>query len=501
MSEELYQRLKASNRLPSPPGVALRVLELARADDASLEDLQKTISSDPALSGKILKFVNSPAAGLGRSTASLDEAVNHIGLRGVQLMALSFSLVSSGKGTAGKSASFDFDRFWSRSLACAVAAKVLSKTMGRIDPNEAFITGLLLHIGQLAVATAIPHHYEEILKQTGDKPQTLLAVEREKLGTTHIDVSAWLLQQWKLPEGIWKALAEVPAAMASDVAGNRLTFACLLRIADVTSALLSDSKAERAGKAAEILALAREHLELGEAGWIEQYDQIVLEWRTYGQLLSVKAGTDKSFGDLVEEAQEQIAALSIATQKENAGIKEQNQQLRQQARIDVLTGIANRASFDERLKAELERATRTQCPLVLCMLDVDHFKRFNDTYGHPIGDRVLHLVASCLRGAIRKMDFLARYGGEEFVVIAPECSLQNSEVLAERLRTSVQAARLTVDGRIVEVTISVGVASAHWPASPRTEAALVQAADAQLYAAKHAGRNCVRIDRPLAKAA
>ena len=202
MSEELFKRLKASKSLPSPPGVALRVLELARSDDASLEDLQKTISSDPALSSKILKFVNSPAAGLGRSTASLEEAVNHIGLRGVQLMALSFSLVSSGKSTAGKSASFDYDRFWSRSLACAVAAKVLARTVGRIDPNEAFITGLLFHIGQLAITLALPDEYEELLKIVAEHPHTLLALEQEKLGTTHVDASAWLLQQWRIPEGI-----------------------------------------------------------------------------------------------------------------------------------------------------------------------------------------------------------------------------------------------------------------------------------------------------------
>ena len=154
MKDELVRLLKASNRLPSPPGVALRILELARSDDATLDDLAKTLSTDPALAGRILKYVNSPQAGLGRSITSLDQAVSQIGFRGVQMMALSFSLVSAGNGQV--CAGFEFDRFWTRSLACAVANKVLSETAGRLDPNEAFITGLLYHIGQIALACGVP---------------------------------------------------------------------------------------------------------------------------------------------------------------------------------------------------------------------------------------------------------------------------------------------------------------------------------------------------------
>ena len=504
MSDDLFRRLKASNRLPSPPGVALRVLELARSDDASLEDLQKTISSDPALSSRILKFVNSPAAGLGRSTASLEEAVNHIGLRSVQLMALSFSLVSSPKPAAGKqdeSSSFSYDAFWSRSLACAVAAKILGKNAGRIDPNEAFISGLLLHIGQLAVTCAIPDAYEAVLRAADGKPQSLSALEQEAFGATHIEASSWLLQQWKLPESIWQSIGQIGTILEQPNDPNRVTLARVLYLSDVTSQLLSDCKAERAGKAAEILALVRETFEIDETRWTELYDQIVSEWKTYGQLLSVKAGTDMSFSDLQEEAQEQLTALSLATQKESVGIKELNQQLKQQARVDVLTGLANRASFDERLKGELERARRTQSPLVLYMLDVDHFKKFNDTYGHQTGDRVLQLVAASLRSAIRTMDFVARYGGEEFAVIAPECSTEGAEALGERLRSAVEKTVFTINGKKLQVTISAGAACAHWPSHPKLDPDLIRDADTMLYEAKGAGRNCYRVGRDILRAA
>jgi len=296
MSTELFQRLKASNRLPSPPGVALRILELSRSDDTSLEDLAKTISTDPALASRMLKFVNSPSAGFGRQISTLDEAVNQIGLRGVQLMALSFSLVSSGKVEVCPS--FDFDRFWSRSLACAVAGKVFAQTAGRLDPNEAFITGLLLHIGQLAMACGIPEAYEAVLTEAAARPQDLPGIEREKLGATHIEAGTQLLQDWKLPEGIWQTISRTQLPDQGGANQSRISAGRVLYIADVTATLLCDSKEHRTGKVDEILELVRVNFDLEGQAWLELYDQIVRDWKAYGQLLSVKAGTHMSFRDL-----------------------------------------------------------------------------------------------------------------------------------------------------------------------------------------------------------
>ncbi len=499
MGNDLFQRLKASNQLPSPPGVALKILELARSDDTSLDDLARTISSDPALAGRMLKFVNSPSAGFGRQIATLDEAVNQIGLRGVQLMALSFSLVSSARVEV--SPGFNFDLFWSRSLACAVAAKTFATNAGRIDPNEAFIIGLLHHIGQMAVACAVPRLYETVLAEAAMQPQALLAIEKEKLGANHIEAGVQLLQDWKLPDSIWRTISASHDAAAPASLNGRVTAGRVLHIADVTAALLCDSKEERGGKVEEILQLVKEHFEIDEAAWAGLYDQIVRDWKAYGQLLSVKAGTDKTFRDLQEEAREKIAALGAATVMENIGIKGQNQQLQQQVRTDALTGVANRAAFDERLAGELERARRTNCPLALCLLDIDHFKQFNDTYGHPVGDQVLQAVAKALDGTIRKMDLVTRYGGEEFAVIAPECNLSKAGSLAERLREAVEELQVDVAGQQLKITTSVGVAFAQWPGFERTAAELIRAADARLYEAKLGGRNCCRMEEALKRAA
>lgn len=497
MKEELIAKLKSSNRLPSPPGVAVRVLELSRSDDTTVEDLERVISSDPALASKILKFVNSPAGGLGHSTASLEEAINHLGFRGVQLMALSFSLVSSGKREGG--AHFRVERFWSMSLACAVTARYLAKTVGRLDPNEAFINGLLFHIGQLALAASFPQSYDEVLWASSKDPSQLLNTETSAFGSNHLEVSAWLLRHWNLPESIWSTIAGAADAGILSITQSRLSQSQLLALSNITCQLFSDSKQERAGKPSEVLRLMKEHLEIDEEVWTQHYQSIVSEWKSYGELLSVQAGTEFSFADLQAEAAEAITHISIATQRESAEIRQRNQELQQKARIDGLTGLDNRASFDERFRAELDRARRTQRPIVLFMLDIDHFKKINDVYGHQVGDRVLQQVATKLREGIRKMDFVARYGGEEFAVIAPECNPEDARVLADRLRNGVKSSSVSHEGKKITVSLSIGASCATWPKFPKVDADLLHEADQQLYAAKNAGRDCFRMTIPSAQ--
>ncbi len=132
--EDLYQVLRTANRLPTPPGVAIRILQLVESEDTTLEDLTQVISSDPALTAKILKYINSPLVGLGFHGSTLQEAVARIGVRGTQMMALSFSLISPNQ--AKSCPSFDFDRFWSESLARGVAARRLSEEIGGWDGEE-----------------------------------------------------------------------------------------------------------------------------------------------------------------------------------------------------------------------------------------------------------------------------------------------------------------------------------------------------------------------------
>ena len=155
---------------------------------------------------------------------------------------------------------------------------------------------------------------------------------------------------------------------------------------------------------------------------------------------------------------------------------------------DPLTGAANRRALMQALETELARASRQHTPLALMMVDIDHFKRVNDHYGHLAGDHVL-------RQRLRASDVLGRYGGEEFMVLLPGTDLHGAAQLAEHLRQAVQAAPCEWQGQRIPFTVSIGVAaSADTPADPsRTSEALLQAADQALYRAKDDGRNRVAL--------
>jgi diguanylate cyclase (GGDEF)-like protein len=161
--------------------------------------------------------------------------------------------------------------------------------------------------------------------------------------------------------------------------------------------------------------------------------------------------------------------------------------------MDALTGLCNRRNLLERLEAELAHAVRHGRELCLLMLDIDHFKRVNDTHGHLAGDEVLRQVAQALAAKIRKGDFLARYGGEELVVVARDTSLEGAAILAERLRAAVEALVVPYEDRILRVTTSIGVASLATLGDAPFVVGLIAQADEELYRAKHAGRNRVSI--------
>ncbi len=161
------------------------------------------------------------------------------------------------------------------------------------------------------------------------------------------------------------------------------------------------------------------------------------------------------------------------------------QRERELAETDPLTGILNRRKFYSRMEAEIERSHRYGRPLSLLMLDIDFFKKINDTYGHATGDRVLQTLVSIVRRHIRKMDVFARYGGEEFVVLCPETNIWNATILAERLRSSVEEAGF---GQAGTITVSFGAAQLKEKESGDD---LIRRADDALYDAKQRGRNRV----------
>lgn len=192
----------------------------------------------------------------------------------------------------------------------------------------------------------------------------------------------------------------------------------------------------------------------------------------------------------------------VASTREVSELRETIDNARREALTDGLTGLPNRKAFDEAIRAMSAEAERDETALALLMLDIDHFKTFNDTFGHQLGDQVLRLVARTFTECIKGRDMAARYGGEEFAILLPETALENAVKLGDSIRETVAKKRIVnrqTGQSLGQITLSVGVAI-YRPGEPSTE--LIQRADEALYSAKRGGRNrVVYEDQPGATAA
>ena len=171
----------------------------------------------------------------------------------------------------------------------------------------------------------------------------------------------------------------------------------------------------------------------------------------------------------------------------NEAMQQQNQMLETLSVTDSLTGLYNRSKLDAILHDELARFKRTQRQFSLLMLDIDHFKTLNDTFGHVTGDEILAAVAQILLQSVRSIDYAARYGGDEFIIILVETSADMAQKTAERIRSQVENMRYSVDGSTISVTVSIGIVQCQ--RDDGTPTMLLARVDNALYEAKRAGRN------------
>jgi diguanylate cyclase (GGDEF)-like protein len=198
---------------------------------------------------------------------------------------------------------------------------------------------------------------------------------------------------------------------------------------------------------------------------------------------------EQADGPAIEERYLQVLTETLASSLVNLRLRER---LRNQSIRDPLTGLFNRRYMEESLELELARAQRAEHPLCVAMMDIDHFKRFNDTFGHDAGDAILKHVGDMLRRLSRQGDIACRYGGEEFILVLPGATVAAALAAAERIRAGAQLIDAVHHGQALgKITLSIGVAA--FPSAGETAEAVIAAADQALYAAKHAGRDRVEL--------
>ena len=200
----------------------------------------------------------------------------------------------------------------------------------------------------------------------------------------------------------------------------------------------------------------------------------------------------------VAETESQMAEMQrrmAFLERDNLDLMIKSRVLSEISARDALTGLYNRWFVMEKIEAEINRSLRSGAPLTLMMLDIDHFKRVNDTYGHTAGDHVLQSVGKMLKESCRVYDIPGRYGGEEFCVLLPDTKIGSTPTVAERIRNRLESTELAVGAESIVVTASIGVAGleAGDGDTVLTSAALIDRADRALYAAKRLGRNRVEM--------
>jgi len=199
-----------------------------------------------------------------------------------------------------------------------------------------------------------------------------------------------------------------------------------------------------------------------------------------------------------EDKYHELEERMISLQRENLDLTVKNRVLNEVSSRDTLTGLYNRWYVIEKIDSEINRALRHGSPMSVLMLDLDHFKKVNDSFGHSVGDEVLKVVGQVLRESCRVYDVAGRYGGEEFCVVLPETRVGNTKAVAERIRSRLASTELPVGSSSITVTASIGVAGMDSVSDEGvvSAAALLDRADRALYSAKHHGRNRVELWLP-----
>lgn len=480
--------------LPTPPAIAIRILEAVRDDSTSFSELARIIASDPALTARILKVANSSFYRLSYQVDSIEKAIAVLGSEALKNIALSFIIVRSFKAQGEDI--FDFELFWKRAVTAAVAGQMLAGRL-RMKSDDAFVLCLLQDIGIVLLFLTRPDEYRKVLIER-KREEPLEEVEKRMLGVDHQMVGARALREWGLPETICGAIEFQSGTDAPEEYRLRIG---ILRVSALVSSLYHGSRSGE--KRVRLRSLMSDGY-----GWpceaIDEFIDAVAE-KTVEILGSfeIDAAGMKPFSQILQEANEELGKLNLSYEqlvaelklaKEKAerlarDLQEANLKLQELASRDGLTGLFNHRHFQETLARELDRADRYKHPTSLVLLDIDHFKVVNDTYGHPAGDAVLQALSRRVSELLRKSDIFARYGGEEFAVILVETGEKGAFVLAERLRRGIEQMKVSTDGPTLKITVSLGVTTWNPEHGPVEKAKLIEAADRALYRAKKNGRN------------
>jgi diguanylate cyclase (GGDEF)-like protein len=494
--------LKIFSRIPSIPTVAVKVLEAFSDPDSSLDQIVAIIRNDPAIVGKLLKAANSAHYGSRGSVSDLKRAVMMLGRNSVTPLILSFSLAQQSVDSSAHSE--HYRQIWLRSFVQATAAEVLGGHIGtQALRGECYTLNLLAGIGKLALLRAEPDRYLHCLERSRSESASLVRIEEQVLGFTHTELSGALLRQLGLPDRCVNPIEAIGKPDTAEVPKNA-EFRQLVyigRAADAVACLICDRTPGVA-----IIALETALRDLALPGTLTSEDligQVQSRVQATASLFDIDPPSLPSPSEMLQDALEQLSLFAVQAgspdkqaavphelKEENGRLQRRVADLLEATQVDGVTGVYNRALYVSQLAERITLHRIRKQAIGLAVIDIDHFKKINDEYGHQAGDQVLKAVAQCLRGTLRETDLLARYGGEEFVILMDDMNEAGLSVVGERLRAMVENLPIIIDGIRIAATVSIGLTQSNVAGEESDFGKLLfAAADTGMYRAKKTGRN------------
>jgi diguanylate cyclase (GGDEF)-like protein len=495
------------SRLPSLPTVAIEAVKLFHDPNSSNEALIAVVRKDPAMVVRLLKVANSSRYGSRSEVTNLMRAVNMLGRATTASLVLSFSLARQSMESSNYLVYFQ--RFWLRSFVQATAAEILACKIGSSSfQGECYTTNLLSGLGKLALLRTEPEKYLQILETAAAKNAPLARVELEVLGFTHCTLSSVLLKQMGLPERCHNAILAIsdPALTDSERDTEKSPLIRVTRIADAVANLICD---DAAAVAVFALREAMQEIEFPEGFGAEQLiDAVKDRVETSTEMFEIDPPKMPAASDVLQDALDQLSnyammatddsqncAVPSELLEENGRLKLRVADLLQVSRMDTLTGVCNRGFLIQRLHEQIALHRVRNQAIGIAFVDIDHFKKVNDTYGHPAGDAALKALAETLKNTMRETDVVGRYGGEEFVVLLEDANSEGLAIIGERIRSRIEETVVSFEGQRIPVTASVGLAEGLVKGTEEEFGRhLLALADGAMYRAKSSGRNCFVVE-------
>lgn len=474
---------------------AVQIVQEAVKEGVSVADLAKLALGDPAFAIRVLSMVNSAAFQRATPVQDVNQAVSLLGIRGLRNIAL--SLVVSDLVPMGEEGAL----LLGQSLRRAIASRLIAQATGHKETDAYFTAGLLLESGLLLRARDDLARVADLARMPAD----FRVVHELATGLApHPDDGADLALHYNLPKETVEAIRYHHADTAPEAPMARVCWVAERLAGVFESGVIASAKqsaieaAAQAGVSAQVVERVLEQLPAMVTDAASAFQ------RDVGPQLDLAQLRDDANQRLVEmnhQLEETVRMLKrVVAEKEDLTrrLQQANQALSEQAATDSLTELPNRRALEEALSRDLARSFREKTPMSFLVADVDHFKKFNDTYGHQTGDEVLKVVARVMRAAARKGDIPARFGGEEFCVVLAGADEQGAVLAAKRLRIAIERTTVPSAQGPLRVTASFGIATLD-PDHPETKEQLFKRADDALYKAKAAGRNCVMVAAPPGK--